>query len=89
MKKYGNAEGNAMNYNNFKDFMVDLLGVSDTKDDILQSFKLLNKGEESTKPERMELLMEDPDIKYYTTTAKKNADGTYEYANWTDDVFSR
>lgn len=29
--------------------MIDLLGVSDTKDDILNSFKLINKGDEVAK----------------------------------------
>lgn len=54
LQKYGSKEVNGIKYENFREFMIDLLGVTDTKEDILNSFKLLNKGEECAKIERFE-----------------------------------
>ncbi len=43
-------------YEGFKEFMIGVLGVSDTKDDILHSFKLINKGGDVGTIDRMELV---------------------------------
>jgi len=90
MTKYGTKDKNTViiKYENFREFMIDLLGVSDTKDDILNSFKLLNKGEEVAKIDRMDILLEEPDLAYIQKTAPA-VGKDYNYKVWTDDVFSR
>jgi Ca2+-binding EF-hand superfamily protein len=88
MTKYGSKEVNGIKYENFREFMIDLLGVSDTKDDILNSFKLINKGDEVAKVDKMEILMNNEDIGYFTKTAP--AEGSaYNYKSWAESVFSR
>jgi len=88
MKKYAGGT-NAMSYNNFREFMIDIMGVSDTKDDILHSFTMINKGDENANLTKMDLFINDEDKKYFVSTSKKNADGTYDYKQWTDVIFSR
>jgi hypothetical protein len=44
MTKYGDPKANAILYEGFKEFMIEILGVSDSKEDILHSFHLINKG---------------------------------------------
>jgi len=92
MKEFGSSDVNGIKKDSFKNFMVGLLGVSDTKDDILNGFGLINKHvqgtDEITKPAAMEPVMDEPDINYIKTTAKPLKDG-YNYRTWTEDVFSR
>jgi len=88
MKKYGSPDVNGVKYASFREFMIDLLGVSDTKDDILQSFKLINKGDQVAKVEKMEIVMDPKDIDYVKTTAGK-ATGGYDYTAWTEQIFAR
>jgi len=89
MKTYGSTDVNGIRYNNFKEFMINVLGVSDTKEDILQSFKLINRGEDVARPEKMDLVMKDEDLKYFQNTTTKNSNGSYDYTNWTNTIFSR
>jgi len=86
LKEYGN--GTSINYDGFKDFMIRILGVSDSKEDIIQSFVLINKGAEIALVDRLDFVMETPDIQYIQQTAPKSGQG-YDYKSWTDDVFSR
>jgi len=89
MAKYGSRDVNGIKYEAFKQFMIDLLGVSVTKDDIFNSFFLISKGNNSViTVELMEVLMDEPDISYVKRTARA-AQGGYEYRGWTEDVFSR
>jgi len=87
MKKYS-KDGKGIVYDAFREFMIDLLGVSDTKDDILNSFKLINKGDDAADEEKMSNVMLKEDIQYIKDTAKKAGTG-YNYTSWTEDVFSR
>jgi len=86
MKTYG--VNGAISYDGFKQFMITILGVSDTKEDILNSFVLIGKGDKVAKVDKMEMVMEDKDIQYIKETAPKAADG-YDYVKWTDSIFSR
>jgi len=88
MKKFGSSDVNGIKYAAFREFMIDLLGVSDTKDDILQSFKLINKGDQIAKVEKMEIVMDPKDIEYVKTTAGK-VSGGYDYQAWTEQMFAR
>lgn len=86
LTEYG--DGKLIKYEGFKELMIDTLGVTDTKEDILKSFELINKGAEIAKEDLMELVMEAHDVQYVKETAPK-VSGGYDYKSWTDDVFSR
>jgi len=86
LKTYGDGEGIVLE--GFKKFMVGILAVSDSKDDILNAFKLINKGDEIGRTPKMELVMGESDITYINQTAPK-ANGGIDYKSWTHDVFSR
>jgi Ca2+-binding EF-hand superfamily protein len=75
-------------YEPFKEFMIELLGVSDTKDDILTSFDIINRGGEVASKDKLALVMNEHDVNYFTSTAPRAGDG-YDYKAWTNDVFSR
>jgi len=87
MVKWGGTEA-SISYEGFKNFMVSLYGDTDTKDEILAGFKMLNKGKPAADPKLMDLLP-DADLKYMVEKAPKNADGTYNYNKFVDDLFSR
>jgi len=91
MQKYGSKDAKfpGIKYAQFQEFMIEILGVSVTKDDIMNSFLLINKGDKQvSKVDNMEIVMEAPDITYFKQTAK-TASGGYDYVAWTNDVFSR
>jgi actinin alpha len=78
----------SVSYESFRDFMIELLGVSDTKEDILTSFDIINRGGEVAQVSKLELVMNEHDTNYFKQTAPPAADG-YDYKAWTEDVFSR
>jgi len=86
LKTYGDGQGIVLE--GFKNFMVGILAVSDSQDDILNAFKLINKGDEIGRPQKMEIVMGEEDLKYIFETAPK-VDGGVNYKSWTSDVFSR
>lgn len=75
-------------YEAFKEVMIELLGVSDTKEDILVSFDLINHGGEVARVDKLSVVMNEHDTGYFTSTAPPAADG-YDYKTWTEAVFSR
>lgn len=77
-----------MPYEAFKEVMIELLGVSDTKEDILVSFDLINHGGEVARVDKLSIVMNEHDTGYFTSTAPPAADG-YDYKTWTEAVFSR
>eukprot|EP01114_Cavostelium_apophysatum_P006608 TRINITY_DN179_c0_g1_i1.p1 TRINITY_DN179_c0_g1~~TRINITY_DN179_c0_g1_i1.p1 ORF type:complete len:1122 (-),score=548.09 TRINITY_DN179_c0_g1_i1:91-3456(-) len=90
MKKYGSSDRpeGGINYNNFREFMIDLQGVSIGKEDILHSFKLINKGVNNAKVSELEQVMDEGDLKYFVDTSKKDGQG-HDYVAWAEDIFSR
>jgi len=87
MVKFGGTE-TSINYDGFKNFMISQLGDTDTKDEILAGFKLINHGKDHADPKKMDM-MADHDLKYLDTHAPKNKDGTYDFTKFTNDLFSR
>jgi len=87
MVKFGGTE-TAISYEGFKNFMVSLYGDTDTKEEIKEGFKMLNKGKPTADPKLMEMVP-DADLKYMQSHAPKNADGTYDYNKFVDSLFSR
>jgi len=75
-------------YEGYKEFMISVLGDTDTKDEIIYSFKLINRGEILVS-DRLEIVcMDAADQDYLRTTAPKKENG-WDYHAWTEDVFSR
>jgi Ca2+-binding EF-hand superfamily protein len=86
VQQYG-ADGK-INYDGFREFMINLLGDTDSKDEILESFKLINRGDIIT-TERMEFAAVDAHDQAYLTSTAPAVEGGWNYHVWTDDVFSR
>eukprot|EP00004_Rigifila_ramosa_P010201 TRINITY_DN21_c0_g1_i2.p1 TRINITY_DN21_c0_g1~~TRINITY_DN21_c0_g1_i2.p1 ORF type:complete len:1238 (-),score=389.66 TRINITY_DN21_c0_g1_i2:44-3250(-) len=88
LKKHGN--GTVINLEGFRTFMVATLGDSDTREEILRAFVLINqeKGEEVAIEEKLANALEDEALSYIKQTAPKSGAG-YDYKAWTADVFSR
>ncbi|KAJ5078025.1 alpha-actinin sarcomeric-like protein [Anaeramoeba ignava] len=86
MEEYG--DGKDISYERFKEFMIVLFGDSDTKDEVINSFVLINRGFKVAKKDLMELVMDDQDINYIIQTAPQVDDG-YDFHSWTEDIFSR
>jgi len=88
MAKYGAKDGKGMQYDGFKEFMINELGDNDSKDDILAGFKLLNKDGEVCKMANLDVIMEDVDVSYLKAHMKPAGDA-YDYTSWTTEVFAR
>jgi len=87
MKSYGN--GTNVPYEGYKNFMINLLGVSDSKEDILAGFELMSRSATVAHPSKLELAgLGQKDIDYFTSTAPQSGDG-YDFKTWTNDIFSR
>ena len=87
MKEFGN--NGEMSEDNFIEFGIRLYGDSDTQEEILAGFKLINRGEEVAHADKLEPVLADHDYKYITTTAPVLSPNTYDYVAWTADVYSR
>jgi len=81
------GSGNAMNYDQFKELMIKMLGDSDTQEEITNGFRLINRGDVATE-ERMDMVMEEEDVAYIKETAPA-VEGGWDYQAWAADVFSR
>jgi actinin alpha len=88
MAKYGAKDGKGMQYDGFKEFMINELGDNDSKDDINAGFKLLNKDTDVCKMANLEILMEDADVGYLKEHMKATGDA-YDFKTWTESVFAR
>ncbi|KAH3767243.1 alpha-actinin, sarcomeric [Pelomyxa schiedti] len=86
MTEYG-TNGN-IPYDRFKDFMVRLLGDSDTKAEILESLALINKSNNEATHAAMEQVVADYDIAYFEKTAPPSPKG-WDFALWVEAMFSR
>jgi Ca2+-binding EF-hand superfamily protein len=87
MAKYGDAD--KMTYAGFKEFMISQLGDTDTKEEILAGWKLINKDKDVAVVALMtETILRDEDVEYIKETAPA-VGSDYDYTAWTEDVFSR
>ena len=87
MNQYGSK--GVITYDGFREFMIATLGDTDTKDEIVSGFKLINKGDDSvTTKTKMANVMKPFDVDYVASTAPAKGDG-YDYKAWVESVFSR
>jgi Ca2+-binding EF-hand superfamily protein len=75
-------------YDGFKEFMIGIYGVSDTKDSINDGFKLINRGESIAKEDRIDLILAEHDAAYFKANAPA-VEGGFNYQAWCDDVYAR
>lgn len=88
MNTYG-SETEGISHEGFKAFMVEQLGDTDTSEEIVAGFELINKGEDVARVVYMQRTnLRQEDIKYIEDTAPAKGEG-YDYQAWTTDVFSR
>jgi len=85
--KYGNKDGK-ISYDGFKEFMIVILGDTETLEEIVNGFKLINRHADHTKDALMGMVMEDDDIAFIKSTAPKKGEG-YDYTVWAAEVFAR
>jgi Ca2+-binding EF-hand superfamily protein len=87
MDKFG--VGGEMKYDGFLNYMIGLLGDTDTKEEVLFGFKLINKGDDAVAHvDRMQNVMPPADVDYVKTTAPAKGTGV-DYHAWVSSVFSR
>lgn len=85
MTEYGT--NGRISHDRFVDFLVGAYGNTENKEEIINGFRLINRGEVAL-PEKLKRVMEDPDVDYITQTAPKKDKG-YDFVAWCEDVFSR
>jgi len=72
--------------------MVQLLGDSDTLDEVILGFRLINKTPEGqppvASPVKLSKVMEDQFVHYIIETGHTLGDGI-DFVQWTQQIFSR
>jgi len=86
VKRYGSEAG--VTYEGFKEYMIAVLGVSDTKEDILNGFVAINRADNPGKFEEFGMVLNDHDLDYIKRTAPA-LDGGFDFRAWTDEIFAR
>jgi len=77
MKQYGGND-TSTNFDGFKEFMIAQYGDTDTKEEILLGFKLINKGADVAIKEHLGQVLPDDAVTYILTNApKKNNQADY------------
>lgn len=82
------GDGNQVPYDGFKEFMIRELGDNESREEILNSWRVVNRGEEIAVDKLCAELLEDNDITFFQAEAP-TVDGGRDYKTWTDIVFSR
>eukprot|EP01105_Mastigella_eilhardi_P024476 TRINITY_DN6390_c1_g1_i1.p1 TRINITY_DN6390_c1_g1~~TRINITY_DN6390_c1_g1_i1.p1 ORF type:complete len:974 (-),score=347.49 TRINITY_DN6390_c1_g1_i1:92-3013(-) len=82
------GDGHKVAYKGFRSFMLHLFGDTDTKEEIVNGWVLIARGDDLVTEERMNLVMADADVAYVKQTAELK-DNAYNYRSWTEVIFSR
>mmetsp|Transcript_33112 Transcript_33112/g.64953 ORF Transcript_33112/g.64953 Transcript_33112/m.64953 type:complete len:1106 (+) Transcript_33112:33-3350(+) len=91
IQSYGkpfNAPEGKVNYEGFKEFMISQLGDTDTADEILAAFEVVNGGAEVAKIDVMLELLADADVDWFKKEAPPEG-ADYNYKAFTEQVFAR
>jgi len=90
VNKYG--DGKKLLYQQFFELMVQVLGDSDTLEEVIAGFKLINRTPDGqppvATPAQLSKVMEDQYIEYIMTTGQTLGDGI-DFVQWTQEIFSR
>jgi len=83
------GDGGGITYQGFTDFMIKLLGDTDTQDEVVTGFGLLAHGNDKiVKESELSDLFGNFEIDYMKKTMKADGGG-FVYKPWVEDVFSR
>lgn len=82
------GDGTQVPYEGFKEFMIRELGDNESREEILNSWRLVNRGEEIAVHKLCAELLNDNDIEFFHAEAP-TVDGGRDFKTWTDIVFSR
>jgi len=77
-----------ISYEGFKNFMIRILGDSDTKDEILSSLSLINRHNKEAIHAQMEIVVPQADLDYFEATAPK-AGANWDFVAWVEAMYSR
>jgi len=85
LTKLGNGDPNniKISYDGYKEFMIEQLGDTDTQEEVVKGFKLMNRQEETCQWSVMQNIMEQHHLDYI-----KNTHGV-DYSKWVVSVFAR
>jgi Ca2+-binding EF-hand superfamily protein len=90
VNKFG--DGKKLMYEQFFELMVQVLGDSDTLDEVINGFKLINRIPEGQQPiassQKLAKVMEEPFIQYILEHGEKLGDGV-DFVKWSQWIFSR
>jgi len=88
--KFG--DGKKLLYQQFFELMVQILGDSDTLDEVILGFRLINRVPDENPPvataQKLSKVMEDQYVEYIMNTGQPLEDGI-DFVQWTQDIFSR
>jgi len=85
LTKLGNGNPNniKISYDGYKEFMIEQLGDTDTQEEVVKGFKLMNRQEATCQWPVMQNIMEQHHIDYIKSTHGDN------YTGWVASVFAR
>jgi len=90
VNKFG--DGKKLLYQQFFELMVQILGDSDTLNEVILGFRLINRVPEEKPPvataQKLSKVMEDQFVEYIMTTGETLEDGV-NFVQWTEQIFSR
>jgi len=88
--KFG--DGKRLLYQQFFELMVQVLGDSDTLDEVIAGFKLINRVPDDNPPvatsQKLLKVMEDQFVEYIMTTGEPLGDGI-DFVAWAQQIFAR
>lgn len=53
-----------------QEFMMGVLGDADTKDEVIEGFRLINRGADTAVTDKLEMVMTTHDVDYFTKVRK-------------------
>lgn len=88
MNEFGDPKKSGISYEGFKEFMIRVLGDSDTKAEIMESMGLINKHDKEANHVAMEVVVAEVDLQYFEATAPR-AGNNWNYVDWVESMFAR
>jgi hypothetical protein len=88
MEQYASKPSQKVTSDAFKDLMIHILGDTDSKEEVLTGFQLINRGKPHTVKALMETVVQPSDCLYIEQTAPKLGEGN-DYSAWVVSMFSR
>jgi len=89
MKQHGGKE-TEISYEGFKAFMIAQLGDSDTKEEILSGFKMINKGGDEAQEQLLSAVLPDETVNYIKENAPPARDKPgFDYVSLVEELYKK